>query len=172
MHAIDDIDVIKTHGYLRYYRFFGPAKSNTQDNDPVESVVVQLNTPNDPDGRCVGLVTIEWVSRFCNGALSPVLVAEGSNAKMLALFPELLTPFFEMKSGELAPEALIVALSKIGITSGEPDKAFVSHTVKCCDCASLFPSQLCTSPGPKAHSFRCDYCAISADLAEVGITRE
>ena len=136
MQAIDEVERIRRAGRLTYYRSVGgpchPAR------EVVEQVAVMLRTPDDPRNRCVGNVVIEWVRHFANGALAPRVKAEGGEAKMLALFPEILAPFFQMRHGSLTPDEYVQGLIGLGIVAEPRNFPFESGTTTCAHCRGLF----------------------------------
>lgn len=95
MQAIDEIERIKRDGSLTYFR--SSRHPASPDQEVIESISVALSTPDDPLGKCVAHIEVDWVPHFVNAALAPRLKAEAGNVKMLALFPEILSPFFEMR---------------------------------------------------------------------------
>ncbi len=164
MKAIDDIERIKREGTLHYYRHAGgPCHP---DRDVVETVSVSLRTPNDPPGRCVQLVNVEWVPHFANMALAPRVVALADSTKMLALFPEILTPFLSMHDGQLSPEAFIEGLLKVGVLPDVRQQAFVSPSVTCTGCSGIFAAKDCSTVDPERNGFKCYWCStpLTADV--------
>lgn len=158
MRAIDDVERIKREGTLHYYRHAGgPCHP---DRDVVETVSVSLRTPNDPPDRCVQLVNVEWVPHFANAALAPRVVALADSTKMLALFPEIFTPFLSMNDGQLSPDAFIDGLLKVGVLPEVRRQVFVSPSVTCTGCASLFAAKDCSTVDPKQNGFKCYWCSV------------
>lgn len=156
MQAIDEIGRIKRDGSLTYFR--STRQSGSPDQQVIESVSVTLRTPDDPLGKCVAHVEVEWVPHFANAALAPRLNSEGGNLKMLALFPEILSPFFAMDHGELSPDAFVEGLLKIGVRPDDGNASYKPLACVCSQCDSLFAPEVCKDG-------ICTYCEISHNIA-------
>jgi hypothetical protein len=160
MQAIDEVDRIKREGTLTYYRHHGARVA--LDTDVVESIEIILKTPNDPSARCLEVVQIEWLPHFANGALAPRVKANAGGAKMLALFPEILAPFYSMQHGELTPEAFIEGLLKVGVSPAPRRLPYEALSITCVCCRSLFDNRHCSTYDNEMGGFCCDWCSVSA----------
>lgn len=157
MHSCDDILHIKQTGWLSFLRCRCP------EEGVVEEVAVTLHTPTDPTDRCVGSVRIEWVPGRLD-ALEPRLKAEGSNLKVLALFPEILAPFHEMKDGRLSPDDFINGLLLLGVKP-TPHAPVPAHpaSMTCPACSRLFAVAGCCHSHPMHGSVVCRLCSLLAE---------
>ncbi|HKR41654.1 MAG TPA: hypothetical protein VJU59_18605 [Paraburkholderia sp.] len=134
--AIDEIERIKRDGFLTYFR--STRQLGSPDEEVIEEVSVTLRTPDDPADRCVARVEVQWVSHFVNASLAPRLKAEAGNIKMLALFPEILSPFFAMDHGALSPDAFVAGLIRLGIQPESGNASYKPLARTCSQCAGLF----------------------------------
>lgn len=156
MHAIDELDRIKRDGFLTYSRFSRP--SSGPDQEVTEWVSVTLRTPDDPVDKCVAHVEVEWTPYFVNASLAPRLKAEASNAKMLALFPEILSPFLAMEHGHLTPDDFVAGLVKIGVRPEAGNASYTPLARTCARCTGLFAPEDCDTLSADANGNICDYC--------------
>lgn len=169
MEAVDETDRVRRQGWLTFTR----SAPNTQDpDDPVvEELVITLRTPSDPTGKCVAEVKVLWAGR--HGPLTPCLVADGSAAKMLALYPEVLVPFLAMDNGRITPEALIDGLLKVGVVQRGRGEPFVSPMVSCSRCRQMFANEDCATPDPLVRDeTMCHLCAILSEADALKLIRE
>jgi hypothetical protein len=156
MHAIDELDRIKRDGFLTYFRFC--RQSGSPDQQVTESVSVSLRTPEDPVDKCVARVEVEWTPYFVNASLAPRLKAEASNMKMLALFPEILSPFFAMEHGHLTPDDFVAGLVKIGVRPEAGNASYTPLARTCARCTGLFAPEDCDTRSADANGNICGYC--------------
>lgn len=156
MQAIDEIERIKHDGFLTYYR--STRQPGSPDQEVIELVSVTLRTPDDPAGRCVAHVEVEWVPHFVNAALAPRLKAEASNVKMLALFPEILSPFFAMDHGYLSPDAFVAGLIKLGVRPDDDNASYEPLARTCGHCKGLFAPEVCKPDTDHAGAEICVFC--------------
>ena len=136
MHAVDDIERIRREGTLTYMRASGGG--GHPDKSVVEYVGVTLCTSSDPVDRCVGNVVIEWVPHFANAALAPRVKAQAGNLKMLALFPEILSPVFSMRAGHITPDEFVQGLEALGVRQRASTVPFVPAAIRCVRCDGIF----------------------------------
>lgn len=156
MQAIDEVERIKREGFLTYYR--GTRQPGTPDQQVIEFVSVTLRTPDDPVGRCVAHVEVEWVPHFVNASLAPRLKAEAGNVKMLALFPEILSPFFSMDHGYLSPNAFVAGLLKVWVRPDDGNASYTPLARSCARCAGLFAPEDGKPDSADALGFICAHC--------------
>lgn len=157
MKAIDEIDRVRREGRLTFSRHAPPAYD--LDQEVVEEVVISLSTPRDPPGRCVEKVAVQWTSIRTMGSLIPSIYLDGGEAKLLALFPQILAPFVQMNGGHLTPDALIEGLKKVGVVAGHPDKPYVSPTITCARCGDLYRKTDCMTVDTLSSSgVICKWC--------------
>lgn len=159
MHAVDDIERIRREGTLTYIRAAGGA--GHPDQSVVEYVGITLSTPSDATDRCVGNVVIEWVPHFANAALAPRVKAQAGNLKMLALFPEILSPVFGMRAGHITPDEFVRGLDALGVRQRPSAIPFVPSALKCVRCNGIFDKvELAQHP----EGLVCTMCAIAEGL--------
>ncbi len=159
MHPIDEVERIKRDGFLTYFRSDGQRGSPDQEQ-VVESVSVTLRTPTDPIDRCVAYVRIEWVPHFVNAALAPRLKAEADSVKMLALYPEILAPFFAMSHGSLSPDAFVDGLRKMGVKQDGGNREYMPRARTCIRCTGLFAPEDCNIHSVDPFGYICAYCSM------------
>lgn len=147
MHAIDEVKRIKRYGWLTFSRH-SPSHAHP-DLSVVEEVAITLRSPTDPQGHCVEEIVVRWTSNRTMGSLIPSIYLEGGQAKLVALFPQILTPFLDMNDGHLTPDALIQRLLKVGVSPSRPGQLYLSPTVTCSRCNSLYRKSDCTTPDPQ-----------------------
>lgn len=157
MQAIDEVERIRRTGTLTYFHAAGG--EGHPDPEVIEYVAVTLTTPDDPPDRCVGNVVVEWASHFANGALAPRIKAEGGNAKMLHLFPQILAPFAHMEHGALTPGRYMELLEARGIRRHTGNRLLDSPTMSCARCQGLFPVADYSARHAKAQAPLCQWCA-------------
>lgn len=156
MQAVDEVERIKRDGFLTYYR--STRQPGSPDQQVVELVSVMLRTPDDPADKCVARVEVEWLPHFVNSALAPRLNAEAGSVKMLALFPEILSPFLEMDHGQLSPDAFVAGLLKIGVRSEAGNTRYTPLARTCARCSGLFAPEDCNTHSIDANGDICGYC--------------
>lgn len=170
MQAIDDVKRIRQDGFLTYYR--STRDSSSPAEQVIESVSVELHTPDDPVDKCVARIDVEWIAHFADASLAPRLNAEAGGAKMLALFPEVLSPFFEMHHGQLSPDAFVAGLLKIGAQSDADNELYVPLARTCACCSGLFAPENCKPAIADSMNNMCVFCAASQEREELGTSAD
>lgn len=160
MQAIDEVERIRRDGFLTYFRC--TRQPGSPDQEVIELVSVTLRTPNDPQDRCVARVDIEWVAHFVNASLAPRLKAEVGGIKMLALFPEILAPFFAMNHGHLSPDAVVAGLLRIGVRPESGNASYRPLARSCSRCGGLFAPEDCTAISADVPDSVCIYCRMES----------
>lgn len=160
MYAVDDIERIRREGILTYIRAAGGA--GHPDQSVVEYVGITLSTRSDPTDRCVGNVVIEWVPHFANAALAARVKAQAGNLKMLALFPEILSPVFGMRAGHITPDEFVQGLEALGVRQRPSAIPFVPSALQCVRCDGIFDKRE-IEQHPEGRV--CTMCAIAESLS-------
>jgi hypothetical protein len=77
-----------------------------------DTIYIQLSSDSDPAGKCIASVHIVWKPYFACGSLAPHLELEGGDLKFIAMFPEILGVFLNMKHQAITMKEVLAGIGR------------------------------------------------------------